>query len=65
MENMNEQIEKFINDFVNEAIENSETYAEAVLYVNKHSSLTETGLLIKKAIQEKIGILALNSRIIK
>ncbi|MCK1203066.1 hypothetical protein MXZ84_10895 [Streptococcus uberis] len=48
MDNMNEQIEKFINNYVNEAIENSETYAEAVLYVNKHSSFTEIGQSIKK-----------------
>lgn len=65
MKNMNEQIEKFINNYVNEAIENSETYAEAVSYVNKHSSFTEIGQSIKKAIQEKIRNLALNSRIIK
>lgn len=63
MENMNEQIEKFINDFVNEAIEKSDTYADAILYVNKIVSLTELGQVIKKAIQDKIGECALNSKI--
>ncbi|HHU3757533.1 TPA: hypothetical protein ACUBU3_001724 [Streptococcus pyogenes] len=49
MENMNEQIEKFINDFVNEAIEKSDTYVDAILYVNKIASLTELGQVIKKS----------------
>lgn len=60
---MNEQIEKFINDFVKEAIEKSDTYADAILYVNKIASLTELGQVIKKAIQDKIGEYALNSKI--
>ena len=60
---MNEQIEKFINDFVNEAIEKSDTYADAILYVNKIASLTELGQVIKKAIQDKICEFALNSKI--
>lgn len=60
---MNEQIEKFINDFVNEAIEKSDTYADAILYVNKIASLTELGQVIKKAIQDKIDECALNSKI--
>lgn len=60
---MNEQIEKFINDFVNETIEKSDTYADAILYVNKIASLTELGQVIKKAIQDKIGEQALNSKI--
>ncbi|MCC9920272.1 hypothetical protein HK137_08200, partial [Streptococcus agalactiae] len=54
MENINEQIEKFISNFADEAIEKSETYSEAILYVDKHSSLTEFGQVVKKAIQEKI-----------
>lgn len=65
MENINEQIEKFISNFADEAIEKSETYSEAILYVDKHSSLTEFGQVVKKAIQEKIRDIALNSRIIK
>lgn len=65
MENINEQIEKFISNFADEAIEKSETYSEAILYVDKHSSLTEFWQVVKKAIQEKIRDIALNSRIIK
>ncbi|HEO7364873.1 TPA: hypothetical protein VBE94_000788 [Streptococcus agalactiae] len=65
MENINEQIEKFISNFADEAIEKSETYSEAILYVDKHSILTEFGQVVKKAIQEKIRDIALNSRIIK
>lgn len=65
MENINKQIEKFISNFADEAIEKSETYSEAILYVDKHSSLTEFGQVVKKAIQEKIRDIALNSRIIK
>lgn len=63
MEKLHKQSERLIAEYTNYAIEQSETYADAIAYINKTASLTIHGQAIKKAIQDEITRCALNSRI--
>ncbi|WP_438830848.1 hypothetical protein [Streptococcus pluranimalium] len=61
---LSEQTEKLIIDFADYAIEQSDTYANAILYIKKTASNTLYGQSIKNAIQDEITRRALNSKII-
>lgn len=56
------EVTNMINCFVDEALDNSETYKEAKLYITKRITHTELGLLIKKIAHGKIDYLAMNSK---
>lgn len=64
MEELSKRSERLIAEYADFAIEQSETYAEAIVYVNKMASPTIHGQAIKKAIQDEITKRALNSEII-
>ncbi|AXI68356.1 hypothetical protein DP112_09915 [Streptococcus suis] len=63
MEELSKRSESLIVEYADYAIEQSETYADAIMYVNKMASLTIHGQAIKKAIQDEITKRALNSKI--
>ena len=56
------EVRNMINCFIDEALDNSETYNEAKLYISKRVTHTELGLLIKKIAHDKIDYLAMNSK---
>lgn len=64
MEKLHTQSERLIAEYTDFAIGQSETYADAIVYVNKTASQTAHGQAIKKAIQDEITKRALNSKII-
>ncbi|MEI4302669.1 hypothetical protein V9664_09415 [Streptococcus suis] len=63
MEELSKRSESLIVEYASYAIEQSETYADAIMYINKMASLTIHGQAIKKAIQDEITKRALNSKI--
>lgn len=56
------EVRDMINCFVDEALDNSETYGEAKLYISKRVSHNELGSMIKKIAHDKIEYLAVNSK---
>lgn len=56
-------IEGLIDQFVEEAIHNNETYSQAKLYIDMNVSNTELGLMIKKIAHDKIENFAMNREI--
>ncbi|HFI0634140.1 TPA: hypothetical protein ACGO2G_000603 [Streptococcus suis] len=63
MEELSKQSERLIAEYTDYAIGQFETYADAIMHINKTASLTIHGQAIKKAIQDEITKRALNSKI--
>ena len=62
LENLKNDIQSFVEEVADEAIQQSETYSQAILLVSKNTSFSEYGLAMTKAIQAEITKRALNSR---
>lgn len=62
LENLKNDIQSFVERVADEAIQQSETYLQAILLVSKNTSFSEHGLAMTKAIQDEITKRALNSR---
>ena len=62
LENLKNDIQSFVEKVADEAIQQSETYSQAILLVSKNTSFSEHGLAMAKAIQDEITKRALNSR---
>lgn len=62
LENLKNDIQRFVEKVADEAIQQSETYSQAILLVSKNTSFSEHGLAMTKAIQDEITKRALNSR---
>nr|DAY17330.1 MAG TPA: hypothetical protein [Caudoviricetes sp.] len=62
LENLKNDIQSFVEKVADEAIQQSETYSQAILLVSKNTSFSEHGLAMTKAIQDEITKCALNSR---
>lgn len=62
LENLKNDIQRFVEKVADEAIQQSETYSQAILLVSKNTSFSEHGLAMAKAIQDEITKRALNSR---
>lgn len=62
LENLKNDIQSFVKKVADEAIQQSETYSQAILLVSKNTSFSEHGLAMTKAIQDEITKRALNSR---
>ena len=63
LENFGDDIESFVKKVADEAIQQSETYSQAILLVSKNTSFSEHGLAMTKAIQDEITKRALNSHV--
>lgn len=62
LENLKNDIQSFVEKVADEAIQQSETYSQAILLVSKNTSFSEHGLAMTKAIQDEITKRALNNR---
>ena len=62
LENLKIDIQSFVEKVADEAIQQSETYSQAILLVSKNTSFSEHGLAMTKAIQDEITKRALNCR---
>ena len=62
LENLKNDIQSIVEKVADEAIQQSETYSQAILLVSKNTSFSEHGLAMAKAIQDEITKRALNSR---
>jgi len=62
LENLKNDIQRFVEKVADEAIQQSETYSQAILLVSQNTSFSEHGLAMTKAIQDEITKRALNSR---
>lgn len=60
---MGDKIEKLIIEFVDEALEENATYAEAIRYLDMKVPLSDVGRAIKKEAQERILYIALSEEI--
>lgn len=63
LENFGDDIESFVKKVADEAIQQSETYSQAILLVFKNGGLTNHGVAITKAIQAEITKRALDSHV--
>ena len=63
LENLKTDIQSFVERIADEAIQQSETYSQAILLVSKNTSFSEHGLAMTKAIQDEITKRALNSHV--
>jgi hypothetical protein len=63
LENLKNDIQSFVEKVADEAIQQSETYSQAILLVSKNTSFSEHGLAMTKAIQAEITKRALNSHV--
>ena len=63
LENLKIDIQSFVEKAADEAIQQSETYSQAILLVSKNTSFSDHGLAITKAIQDEITKRALNSHV--
>ena len=57
------RINNIIDELVSEAINNSETYSEAKLFVSKNVEFNFLGLTIKNIAHDKIEEIAMNDKI--
>lgn len=63
MESYTNRINNIIDELVSEAINNSETYNEAKMFVNKNVEPNNLGLTIKNIAHDKIEEIAMNDKI--
>ena len=63
LENLKNDIQSFVEKVADEAIQQSDTYSQAILLVSKNTSFSEHGLAMTKAIQDEITKRALNSHV--
>lgn len=63
LENLKNDIQSFVEKVADEAIQQSETYSQAILLVSKNTSFSEHGLAMTKVIQAEITKRALNSHV--
>nr|UWG75298.1 MAG: hypothetical protein [Bacteriophage sp.] len=63
LENLRNDIQSFVEKVADEAIQQSETYSQAILLVSKNTSFSEHSLAMTKAIQDEITKRALNSHV--
>lgn len=61
--NYTNRINNIIDEFVSEAINNSETYNEAKIFVNKNVEFNSLGLTIRNIAHDKIEEIAMNDKI--
>lgn len=61
--NYTKRINNIINELVSEAINNSETYNEAKIFVNKNVEFNSLGLTIRNIAHDKIEEIAMNDKI--
>ena len=61
--NYTNRINNIIDEFVLEAINNSETYNEAKIFVNKNVEFNSLGLTIRNIAHDKIEEIAMNDKI--
>lgn len=61
LENLKDDIQSFIENKADEAIQQSRTYSQAISLVSKYTDFSEHGLAMTKAIQDEIRKRALNS----
>lgn len=63
LENLKIDIQSFVEKVADEAIQQSETYSQAILLVSKNTVFSEHGLAMIRAIQDEITKRALNSHV--
>lgn len=63
MESYTNRINNIIDELVSEAINNSETYSEAKIFVSKNVEANVLGLTIKNIAHDKIEEIAMNDKI--
>lgn len=63
LENLKNDIQSFVEKVADEAIQQSETYSQAILLVSKNTSFSKHGLAMTMAIQDEITKRALNSHV--
>ena len=61
--NYTNRINNIIDELVSEAINNSETYSEAKIFVSKNIEVNVLGLTIKNIAHDKIEEIAMNDKI--
>ena len=61
--NYTNRINNIIDELVSEAINNSETYNEAKIFVNKNVEFNSLGLTIRNIAHDKIEEIAMNDKI--
>lgn len=61
--NYTNRINNIIDELVSEAINNSETYNEAKIFVNENVEFNSLGLTIRNIAHDKIEEIAMNDKI--